>query len=147
MVADFITGNIMGIKTVEHGTTIRNRLCKTIVLAIRNLMKKREPDPESLDLAAYIVLALENIAESVDSAATAWEKRDYWLKADRFRLEWAWTEGLSERLKPLVLSQNWAAIIPELIAIAQHLGKFEISERNRLGTPWLGSWESLNQRQ
>ncbi|MBP7213708.1 MAG: hypothetical protein KBA03_05690, partial [Anaerolineaceae bacterium] len=78
----------MTIKTTESGTTLRNRLAKSIVLAIRTLMQKGEPDKESLDMAAFVVLALEKIAESVDQSATAWEKRDFWLKADRFRMEW-----------------------------------------------------------
>ena len=71
----------------ESGTTLRNRLSKSIVQALRLLMQKPAPDAESRDLAAYIVLALEKIAESVETTASAWEKRDYWLKADHFRQE------------------------------------------------------------
>ena len=82
----------MAIKKSESGTTYRNRLSKSIVLAIRKLMQKGQPDRESLDMAAYVALALEKIEESVDSSAIAWEKRDYWLKADRFRMKWGWME-------------------------------------------------------
>ena len=56
----------MTVKPNESGTTYRNRLTKSIVLAIRKLMQKGQPDKESLDMAAYVVLALEKIEESVD---------------------------------------------------------------------------------
>lgn len=136
----------MSIKTSESGTTYRNRLVKSIVLAIRKLMQKGDPDRESLDMAAFVVLALEKIAESVDQSATAWEKRDYWLKADRFRMDWAWVEPASLSLKTAVLAQDWGKIATDLIQIAQHLGKVEVAEKNRLGEPWLGAWQVLKSR-
>ena len=39
----------------------RNRLVKSIVLAMRELMRQSEPDEHSRDLAAYIALALLEI--------------------------------------------------------------------------------------
>ena len=136
----------MTVKNTENGTTYRNRLCKSIVLAIRKLMQKGRPDAESLDMAAFVVLALEKITESTDSSATAWEKRDYWLKADRFRMEWAWVDQAKSLLEAAVLSQDWVKIAPELIAVAQQLGKVEVAEKNRLGEPWVGAWKVLKTR-
>lgn len=136
----------MSIKTTESGTTHRNRLTKSIVLAIRTLMQKGEPDAESLDMAAFVVLALEKIEESIDKSATAWEKRDFWLKADRFRMEWAWTESSRKSLEKDVLAQNWSEIPTELIQVAQRLGTVEVAAKNRLGTPWVGAWEVLKNR-
>ena len=136
----------MAIKTTESGTTHRNRLTKSIVLAIRTLMIKGEPDAESLDMAAFVVLALEKIEESIDKSATAWEKRDFWLKADRFRMEWAWTESSRKSLEKAVLAQNWAEIPTELVRIAQRLGSVEVAAKHRLGTPWTGAWEVLKNR-
>jgi len=136
----------MSIKTTESGTTLRNRLTKSIVLAIRTLMQKGEPDDESLDMAAFVVLALEKIEESIDKSASAWEKRDFWLKADRFRMEWGWTESSGKSLEKAVLAQNWAEIPTELIQIAQRLGSVEVAAKHRLGTPWIGAWEVLKNR-
>jgi len=62
----------------------RTRLSKTIVLALRELMKQTEPDATTRDLTAFIVLALEEIAANIDGSVEAWEKRGYWVKADRF---------------------------------------------------------------
>ena len=136
----------MAIKATESGTTYRNRLSKSIVLAIRKLMQKGQPDRESLDMAAFVVLALEKIEESVDSSATAWEKRDYWLKADRFRMEWGWTQPNRLALEKAVLAKDWSTIPSELILVAQHFGKVEVSDKNRLGEPWKGAWEVLKGR-
>ena len=136
----------MTVKPNESGTTYRNRLTKSIVLAIRKLMQKGQPDKESLDMAAYVILALEKIEESVDSSATAWEKRDYWLKADRFRMEWSWLEIRRIALEKAVSAQDWGQIASELILVAQNFSKVEVSDKNHLGEPWVGSWKVLQSR-
>ena len=135
----------MAIKTTESGTTLRNRLARSIVLAIRTLMQQGSPDEKSLDMAAYIVLALEKINETIDAAMVAWEKRDYWVKADQFRREWAWIEGSQARLKAAVLSQDWASIATEAISIGQRFSNVKIAEKNRIGEPWVGAWNALKQ--
>ena len=133
----------MTIKNTENGTTMRARLSKSIVLAIRRLMQQERPDAESLDMAAFVVLALELMATSVDSAAQAWEKRDYWLKADHFRQDWAWLNQSQQTLKTAVLSQDWPAIARELIVVGQHLQDVQLSPNHRLGSPSNGAWEQL----
>ncbi len=135
----------MTIKTTESGTTLRNRLARSIVLAIRTLMQQGSPDEKSLDLAAYIVLALEKIDETIDTAVLAWEKRDYWVKADQFRQEWAWIEGSRARLKAAVLAQNWAEIATEAISVGQRFSNVKIAQKNRIGEPWDGAWNVLKQ--
>ena len=133
----------MAIKTTESGTTLRNRLVRSIVLAIRTLMQQGKPDAKSLDIAAYIVLALEKINETIDAAMLAWEKRDYWVKADQFRQEWAWIEGSHSRLKVAVFAQNWEEIVPEVISVGQRFSHVKIAEKNRIGEPWHGAWNAL----
>ena len=132
---------ILSVKTIESGTTVRTRLSKGIVLAMRKLMRQSQPDALSRDLAAFIVLALGQIIESVDQSVVAWEKRDYWLKADQFRREWAWAERSREVLSAAVLDQDWSKIVPEVAGLAQPLSKVQVSENNRLGEPWHGAWK------
>ena len=134
------------IKGNESGAVIRSRLSKSIVKALRLLMQKQEPDAESRDLAAYIVLALEKITESVETTASAWEKRDYWLKADRFRQEWAWCEARSQALAAALQADDWASVARELALIGQALSGVEVSVNNRLGKPWVGAWEKFSER-
>lgn len=127
----------------ENAATERNRLKKGIVLAIRELQSQRESSDLTRDLIAFILIALEKITKSVDDSVQAWEKRDYWLKADRFRMEWDWARILSERLRPNVLAENYEAIIPDMLAITQALKDLTIAEHHRLGTPWVGCWDKL----
>lgn len=136
----------MAIKNQESGTTLRNRLSRGIVLAIRLLMEQGAPDDDSLDKIAFVVLALNKIAESVDASATAWEKRDYWVKADAFRMEWEWVLDCSERLKDALLAKDWAQIASELIVVGQKLNKVQISPKNRIGEPWIGAYAALRKQ-
>ncbi|MEN6555492.1 MAG: hypothetical protein ABFD21_03745 [Anaerolineaceae bacterium] len=134
------------IKGSESGTTARNRISKSIVLAIRLLMRQKSPDASSRDLAAYVVLALEKISESVETSAAAWEKRDYWLKADRFRQEWAWCEHSAAGLAKALYADDWAGAAQQLADIGQRFGAIEVSENNRLGEPWKGAWKTFSRR-
>ncbi|MDP3184343.1 MAG: hypothetical protein Q8M58_03625, partial [Anaerolineales bacterium] len=73
----------------------RTRLTKAVALAVRELAQQTGPGAESRDLAAFIALALAVIAGTIDVSVTAREKRGYWVKADRFRMDWAWAAHLA----------------------------------------------------
>jgi hypothetical protein len=74
----------------------------------------------------------------------AWEKRGYWVKADRFRMEWLWTGQYAEKMKNAVLQDDWATIAMLMPQIAQKFGKVVVSENHRLGKPWLGAYGQLS---
>jgi hypothetical protein len=121
----------------------RNRLKKGIALALREMLKDPAPTPRTRDMAAFMVLALEGITKTVDLTVTAWEKRDYWVKADRFRMEWNWAAQLGAQLRPLVLAEDWDAIAQFMMKIYPRVADVKISERHRMGQPWLAAWEEL----
>jgi hypothetical protein len=122
----------------------RTQLCKAVVLALRELMKQSEPDDHSRDLAAFIALSLLRIYDTVESSVGAWEKKGYWVKADRFRIEWEWSKSLGERLQNAVLADDWGVVAMTSAQVAQRLMKIEVPARNRLGEPWSGAWEKIN---
>jgi len=124
----------------------RARLTKAIVIAIRELARQDEPGAEARDLAAFIALALEAIAAGIDVSVAAWEKRDYWVKADRFRMEWAWAGALGQKMRAAVLADDWAGVALLSAQIAQKLGGLKVSENHRLGAPWVGAWRQLRQQ-
>lgn len=124
----------------------RTRLIKTVVLASRELLKQKEPGELSRDLIACILMSLDGIYETVDASVEAWEKRGYWLKADRFRMDWQWTKLLADQMRPLVMSENYAELIPLIVQVLQALDTVKVSENHRLGTPWTGAWEELNKK-
>ena len=121
----------------------RTRLTKAIVISIRELAKQSEPSDEARDLAAFIALALQAIADGIDISVAAWEKRDYWVKADRFRMEWAWASQMGEKMKTAVLEDDWGSIASFAAQIGQKLYKVKVSENHRMGTPWGGAWDQL----
>ena len=121
----------------------RTRLSKIIVLALRELMKQSEPDNLTKDITAYVILALEEIAANIDTSVEAWEKRGYWVKADRFRLEWEWAGNSASRLRNAFLNEDWGAIAATTAYIGQKLNKVVVPQRHRLGTPWVGAARNL----
>ncbi|MCW5877112.1 MAG: hypothetical protein KIS85_09585 [Anaerolineales bacterium] len=124
----------------ENLATERNRLMKAMALAMRELTKLAAFNSQARDLAAFLVLALDSIAETIERSVEPWEKRDYWLKADRFRMEWAWVEPLRKELRQAVQQEDPAEITVLLAVLSQRLKDVKISERHRLGTPWQGAW-------
>ena len=125
--------------------TERKRLTKSVVIALRELMTQQSPDSSTFDLAAYISLALHAIFKTVDQSVTAWEKRGYWLKADRFRLQWEWAEVDSLEMRNALLTEDWAIVALVSARVAEKLSEVEVSKRHRLGTPWVGAWDHLKE--
>lgn len=122
----------------------RGRLVKSIVLSMRELMRQSEPNQTSRDLASYIALALLEITQTVESSVIAWEKKGYWVKADRFRMEWAWTERMGGQMKQAVLNDDWATIAMTVAQLGSKMNTVDVPVRHRLGAPWVGAWEQLN---
>lgn len=121
----------------------RTRLVKSIVLSMRELLRQSEPNEHSQDLAAFIAMALLEITQTVEVSVAAWEKKGYWVKADRFRMDWAWTERLGNQMRQAVLNDDWATIAMLLAQVGGKLNHVEVSQHHRLGTPWLGAWAKL----
>jgi hypothetical protein len=121
----------------------RTRLTKCIVLAVRMLAQQTGPGTESRDLAAFIALALAAISDTIDVSVVAWEKRDYWVKADRFRMDWAWAGLYADKMRKAVLSDDWSGVALAAAQTAQHLSKITVPPGHRLGTPWVGAWKVL----
>lgn len=122
----------------------RTQLTKAIVLAVRELAKQTDVTNDARDLAAFIALALKTISEGIDVSVAAWEKRGYWVKADRFRMDWMWTGQVADKMKSAVLTEDWGTVAMLSAQIAQKFNKIVVSENHRLGKPWVGALAQLN---
>jgi hypothetical protein len=109
-------------------------------------MKQTEPNEQSKDLSAFVILALEEINANIDTSVEAWEKRGYWVKADKFRLEWEWSGKLSKNLRSALLSEDWGQVAMISVQVGQRLSKVTIPARHRLGTPWVGAYVQLKRK-
>jgi hypothetical protein len=121
----------------------RTRLSKSIVLCVRGLARQTQVTPEAKDQAAFIALALQSIADGIDVSVAAWEKRDYWVKADKFRMEWLWAGQVAAKMKEAVLSDDWGTIASLMPQIAQKFSKIVVSDNHRLGKPWTNAYTLL----
>lgn len=130
------------IKTESAGRD-RNRMVKAVAVALRELMQQTEPDAHSQDLAAFITLALREIHATIDPSVAAWEQRGYWVKADRFRMEWEWTGAMSAQMRRAVLDGDWGAVATVGVQVAQKLSHVRVPLHNRIGSPWKGAWDVL----
>ena len=121
----------------------RDRLMKAVTLALRSLASRSQIDAETKDLVAFIALALNEIHATIDVTCLAWEKRDYWLKADQFRREWGWAGQTAEKLERVVLGDEWQNLPTLMVELSKHLEKVNLPKRNTLGTPWTGAYAKL----
>lgn len=124
----------------------RTQYQRAIILALRELMGQTEINSTTYDLVAFIIIMLEAIDSSIERSVSAWEKRGYWLKADRFRQEWQWAGDLARRMKFSLLSGDWVEIGTLSAKIATRLGKVKVPIRHGLGTPWIGTWAKLSNK-
>jgi hypothetical protein len=124
----------------------RARLAKGVVLAIRELAQQKEPGLQSRDLVAFIALALDRISKTIDITVAPWEKRDYWIKADKFRTEWYWSGSYARDLKRALLDEDWENIIRITTLTGMKLSKIKVTPRHRLGQPWIGAWNELRKK-
>lgn len=120
----------------------RNKLVRLIALTVRELLSQPEPNDETRDMAIFIILSLDSIADSIDPSVEAWEKRGYWVKADRFRMEWIWAKKMADEMREALFVEDWGAVAMCAVQIAQkpQIGSITISPKHRMGTPWVGSW-------
>jgi hypothetical protein len=118
----------------------RNKIVRRVALTVRELLRQPEPDDTSRDMVIFIVLSLNAIADTIDPSVAAWEKRDYWVKADRFRMEWAWAKKLADQMREALFVEDWGAIAMMAVQVAQKLGYIKISPKHRMGKPWVNAW-------
>lgn len=121
----------------------RSRLRRTIAEALRRLATKPAFDEESLDLAALIVFSLRRLEEGVEQTATAWEKRDYYLKADRFRREWEWLDDTAYALETALLLGDQEHLPEILAALFPKFADITIARYTRSGALWDGCYQRL----
>ena len=132
------------IKTSTPGKE-RVQLSKAIVVTIRAFMQQKEPNQETKDMVAFIILALEEIAAGIEKSVAAWEKRDYWVKADKYRMEWRWTGEIAKKLRQAFIKDNWGEIASLLMEIMGKFNNIKVSPRHRMGKPWIGTMKKFQE--
>lgn len=128
---------------LESAGKDRTQLSKYILLAIRELGGSSQDLNKGRDLVAYMIIALAQIAQTIDASVDAWEKRGYWVKADRFRMEWSWTQAKSDQLYKYLQEQNWDGIIQQVVQITQKLSSVKVPAKKPLVEPWHDAYKRM----
>lgn len=121
----------------------RTQLMRAIAIALRELLTHEDVDDSSRDLAAFIAAALMTIADGIEASVTAWEKRGYWLKADKFRLEWEWAGATGKAIERALIEDDWQQIALLCVKVGTKVQNIQLPKTHRLGTPWVGAWRRL----
>ena len=132
------------INTNSPGTR-RSQLRRTVAEILRQLMLKRELDEEAKDMAACVVFCLREISDTVETSTLAWEKRDYYVKADHFRRQWEWTLPAAQRLQTLILADDWEQLPQELASLAPYFSDIRVTKMTRSTDAWKSSYQRLKQ--
>jgi hypothetical protein len=125
----------------------RNHAMRSCAELLRFLSQKPEIDDESRDMLAAMVFALREIDASIDEAAVAWEKRDYWMKAEQFREKWTWVAMYCDELTILMRAENWAAIPAVLMRMLPYFAEIKINKQMRFSDLWEGKYRQFLQEQ
>lgn len=116
-------------------------------ITLRHAGEHSVSDHERRDMLAFLALCLEEIRNSVDETCHAWEKRDYWVKADRFRLDWAWAHSAHSKLAEQLGEDDFDGGAATAARLGSHLNDVSLPRRSSAGEPWLDAWASWRQSQ
>lgn len=124
-------------------TKIRNQCRRSIAEILRRLSQKKQMDTETRDMAAAIVFMLHDINASVEQTISAWEKRGYWMKAERFLREWEWAREAAANLDDVLRNEAWD-LLPGLLAeLFPQFADIQVKKMTRSSSEWRGAYKRL----
>lgn len=122
---------------------IRNRNKRTIAEILRLVSTKATFDTEARDMSAALVYSLRAIHESTLLTIEAWEKRGYWMKADRFMREWAWSNEMAANLEDVLRHEAWDLVPGLLGELVARTADVQVKNMTRSPAVWQGAYQKL----
>lgn len=122
---------------------IRSQHRRTIAELLRRLVQRQTVDQEAKDMAAAIRFALREIHDSTMKTIVAWERRDYWTKADRFMREWEWADTIGKELEEVVRADQWSELPVLLARLMPYFVDIETKKMTRSPSHWNGAYRLL----
>lgn len=123
----------------------RNALMRDGAELLRHLMLQTTITDEAKDMLAQLVYTLREVDEGIEESAKAWEKRDYWMKAEEFRTRWMWAGSTSDELRQLIRREDWAALPMFLIKLMPKFSEVTVTKFTRDESLWRGAYARLKQ--
>lgn len=125
----------------------RSQSMRTAAELIRRLSQKSALDDEVRDMASMLVFCFRDIDEGVDDSVAAWEKRDYWVKAARFRDKWSWSRKAAMDLEQIIRNESWEILGPTLARLLPYFDEIKIARFTRTAGLWQGAYLRLMQEE
>ncbi len=130
------------INPIAPGKT-RGQHMRTLAELLRRLASKPSIDEEAKDMAAAMVFLLRDIDDGIDVSTLAWEKQDYWLKADRFRIDWEWAGQAAVDIEDLIRNEAWDLLPRLMMELFPRFASIRIKRLTRKPELWRGAYGQL----
>ena len=128
----------------ESAARARGRILGAIAYTLRvGASNPTANSAERRDMLAFVALALRQLSQSVEDTAGAWERRGYWVKADKFRQEWRWADEVARELRLVLAKGDLTRAATLAGSIASHLGRADVPSRLKKTSPWQDAWARL----
>ena len=140
----WLTLKIMSrIVNLNSPAKVRSQNLRTIAEVLRHVGAKTSFDAESKDMAASLVYSLHEINASIDQTANAWEKRGYWMKAERFMRKWTWSKEMAANLEDVIRNDAWD-LLPDLLGqLLTYTADIQVKNMTRSKDTWQGAYKRL----
>jgi len=130
----------------ESNSSTRRKILQKIALVLRHSTNSSIDESVQKDMFAFLILSLQIMDTLTGNTIEAWEKRGYWIKADRFRREWLWVEHIGKNLSEGLEKNDLLTCALQLANLAEHVSDVRIPKRQLSTEPWKGAWENWNYR-
>ena len=135
----------MGVINTDSTGKQRNQTMRTVAEILRRLSQKQVVDEEVRNMTAMLVYCLREIEAGIEQSATAWEKRDYWVKSEELRQRYMWVGDMADQLRTMIYSEQWTLLPPIMLKLLPRVADIKITKMTRDVTLWDGVYDKLMQ--
>jgi hypothetical protein len=135
----------MGVINTDSTGKQRNQTMRTVAEILRRLSQKQVVDDEVRNMTAMLVYCLREIEAGIEQSATAWEKRDYWVKSEELRQRWMWVGDMADQLRSMIYTEQWTLLPPMMLKLLPRVADIKITKMTRDVTLWDGVYDKLMQ--
>ncbi|MBA3871558.1 MAG: hypothetical protein H0X30_20625 [Anaerolineae bacterium] len=135
----------MGVINTDSTGKQRNQTMRTVAEILRRLSQKQVVDDEVRNMTAMLVYCLREVEAGIDQSATAWEKRDYWVKSEELRQRYMWVGDMADQLRAMIYSEQWTLLPPIMLKLLPRVADIKITKMTRDVTLWDGVYDKLMQ--
>lgn len=121
----------------------RTQTMRTVAEILRRLSQKQVVDDEVRNMTAMLVYCFREIEAGIDQSATAWEKRDYWVKSEELRQRWMWVGDMADQLAAMIYADQWTALPPIMLKLLPRVADIKITKMTRDVSLWDGIYDRL----